>query len=89
MLGHSNTWPEAVLGRFNTSPFYRLLSSNSSSTYTKATFQSSFEPFQAVFEQIGSDFEQFQHNFKNFCENLSDLSGFKSEGGCERCEGRC
>ena len=89
MLEHFNTWAEEVLERFNTVLTPRLLSTRSSGTYTKAALLSNPEPFQAVFEQIGSDFEQFQHSFKKFCENLSDLSGFKSEGGCERCEGRC
>ena len=89
MLEHFNSWPEPVLERFNTVLTPRLLSTRSSSTYTKAALLSSFEPFQAVFGQIRGDYERFQPNIKHFRANLSDLSGSKSEWAVKGGEGRC
>ena len=89
MLEHFNSWPEPVLERFNTVLTPRLVSTRSSSTYTKAAFLSIPEPFQAVFGQIRGDCERFQPNFKHSRANLSALSGFKSEGAVNGGEGRC
>ena len=89
MLEHFNSWPEPVLERFNTVLTPRLVSTRSSSTYTKAALLSSSEPFQAVFGKIRGDYELFQPNFKHSRANLSDLSGFKSEGAVNGGEGRC
>ena len=87
MLGHYNSWPEAVLGRFNTALTPRLLMRRSSSTYTKVTLLSNFEPFQALFNQNRGNFERFQQNIKDFGADSSDLSGFKSEGAVKGVRG--
>ena len=85
MLEHFNSWPRAVLERFNSVLTPRLLSTRSSGTYTKAALLSNPEPFQAVFEQIRGHYERFQQNSKHFCANLGELSEKKLADAKRRC----
>ena len=92
MLGHSNSWPEAVLGRFNTVLTPRLFLSAAAAAHTQRQHSGQFSAIPSnVYQNRGhlkailNDYNRFEA----FLCRYESFERFQERRSCERCEGRC